>query len=305
MQILVGIVAAYYGPLEIQCFYLFSEGGPFFYPGFAIGSLWFGLLAVHNLAYYLAGRAAAAGGHRQPRDAALGFDPVPALCLVWLGLGLCLFVGFLVLVPAGLKLGPDPALTATRMVISAGFAFAILVLAPLALLWFYTRRKVVAVFEQSDPNRYWTEKYPFPLLVLLFVYGLYLIAWHVAIFFQGMFPLFGQLVLGRQAAYLISLCIVLLLGLMYGVGKINLWAWWASLAYFGLLTLSAVMTFAYYSLNDLINLMNLPEYEIEFLADAAVLGDFRILALTIVPLLGTLGLIVYTRRCFRAPASGQ
>jgi hypothetical protein len=50
---LVGIVAAFYGPLETYVFYFFSRNGPFHYDGFGFGSLWFGLLVVHNLAYYV------------------------------------------------------------------------------------------------------------------------------------------------------------------------------------------------------------------------------------------------------------
>lgn len=36
--ILVGMVAAYYGPLEIYVFYFFSDGGRFHYDGFGVGS---------------------------------------------------------------------------------------------------------------------------------------------------------------------------------------------------------------------------------------------------------------------------
>ncbi len=51
--LLVGLVGAYYGPLEIFVFYLFSEGGQFYYDGFGMGSLWFAYLVVQNLGYYI------------------------------------------------------------------------------------------------------------------------------------------------------------------------------------------------------------------------------------------------------------
>ena len=50
---IVGVVAAYYGPLEIFVFYLFSEGGRFYYAGFGMGSFWFATLVVMNIGYYL------------------------------------------------------------------------------------------------------------------------------------------------------------------------------------------------------------------------------------------------------------
>lgn len=51
--ILAGIVAVYYGPLEIHCYYLFSEGGRFHYDGFEIGSSGFAALVVQNIGYYI------------------------------------------------------------------------------------------------------------------------------------------------------------------------------------------------------------------------------------------------------------
>ena len=37
--VVVGLIAAYYGPLEIFVFYLFSDGGRFHYDGFGMGSI--------------------------------------------------------------------------------------------------------------------------------------------------------------------------------------------------------------------------------------------------------------------------
>jgi hypothetical protein len=51
--VLFGLVAAYYGPLEIFVFYLFSEGGQFHYDGFSVGSFWFAALVVQNIGYYI------------------------------------------------------------------------------------------------------------------------------------------------------------------------------------------------------------------------------------------------------------
>ncbi|MBN1152236.1 MAG: hypothetical protein JXA58_03405, partial [Dehalococcoidia bacterium] len=51
--LLIGLVGAAYGPLEIYVFYFFSEGGQFHYQGFGFGSLWFAALVVQNLGYYV------------------------------------------------------------------------------------------------------------------------------------------------------------------------------------------------------------------------------------------------------------
>ena len=41
------------GPLEMYCFYLFSEGGRFHYEGFGFGSFMFGNIASQIIGYYL------------------------------------------------------------------------------------------------------------------------------------------------------------------------------------------------------------------------------------------------------------
>mgnify|MGYP001567756825 CR=1 FL=1 len=45
LLLLVGTVAALLGPVEMYCFYLFSEGGRFHYEGFGFGSFMFGNIA--------------------------------------------------------------------------------------------------------------------------------------------------------------------------------------------------------------------------------------------------------------------
>ena len=50
-----GIVIGFFGPLEMYCFYLFSEGGRFHYEGFGFGSFLFGNIAAQIIGYYLIG----------------------------------------------------------------------------------------------------------------------------------------------------------------------------------------------------------------------------------------------------------
>ena len=49
----IGIIAAFVGPLEIYCYYLFSEGGRFHYEGFGFGSFMFGSITMQILGYYI------------------------------------------------------------------------------------------------------------------------------------------------------------------------------------------------------------------------------------------------------------
>ena len=53
LLLLVGLGAAFLGPVEMYCFYLFSEGGRFHYDGFGFGSFMFGNIAWQIVGYYL------------------------------------------------------------------------------------------------------------------------------------------------------------------------------------------------------------------------------------------------------------
>ena len=53
LLLLAGIPIALLGPLEMYCFYLFSEGGRFHYPGFGFGSFMFGNIASQIAGDYL------------------------------------------------------------------------------------------------------------------------------------------------------------------------------------------------------------------------------------------------------------
>ena len=53
IQLFIGITAAFFGPLEIYCYYLFSEGGRFFYAGFGFGSFMFGNITLQVVGYYI------------------------------------------------------------------------------------------------------------------------------------------------------------------------------------------------------------------------------------------------------------
>jgi len=295
-QILIGIVAAYYGPLEIYVFYLFSKGGPFYYDGFGVGSFWFGLLVGHNIAYYLlAGLLIPVGiGTIKLRRWALTLSIL--YLWGWLAMGMLLIINLSILAPAFFKLGQT--IVMLRLMIVGVLSFMFLVLFPTILLRFYKSKKVKLVFEDSDQNIYWTEKYPFPLLALLFLFSLCIIVLHFTIFFQVMFPLFGKMIFGRQVIHFLAFCIVALYGLIYGVFRLRVWAWWGALVYFSLLTVSVIMTFTRYSFYQIVSMMDLPEYEVEFLEKMTVLHDYNLVGLLAIPLLMILGLLIHSGKHF-------
>jgi hypothetical protein len=296
--VIVGIVAAYYGPLEIFCFYLFSEGGQFHYEGFGFGSFWFAALVVQNIGYYIiAFLCLPLGiGHIRMRRWALTLTRL-YLCF-WLGKGMLLIGNGIFLLPSLFSLGIERKILLMQVCVIGVLSFILLLLVPALLMRFYGSEKVKAAFESHDSNRYWTERYPFLLLALLFLFLIMIVVFHLSVFFQGVFPLFGHIQLGRPSAYLDALCILILVILIYGTVQMNKWAWVGSLVFTLLLTISTVMTFSTCRFYDIILMMKLPAYEMEFINKMKVLHDFRLVGLFAVPLLAALGLIVYSKRYF-------
>jgi hypothetical protein len=298
----VGLVAAYYGPLEIYVFYLFSEGGRFYYQGFGMGALWFAALVIQNLGYYVIAALLLplAIGHLGLRRWAL---PLARLYLwFWLGAGLLLAVILVGLAPATFRLGLPPAVLALRLGLTAAAVVLLLILAPVLGLLFYRSAPVRAAFT-GGPNPTWIESYPMPLLAVLLLFFIMIVVLHLAMFFQAVFPLFGIIMLGRPAVPVIAACIVILGILIYGLVRRESWAWWASLVFVALLAVSAGLSFARYGLFDILQRMQLPPAEIEFMRGAAALQDFNLTALVTLPLLVTLGLLVYSKRYFPASAA--
>jgi hypothetical protein len=298
--VFVGLLGAYYGPLEIWVFYLFSQGGQFYYEGFQVGSLWFAYLVIQNSGYYLvAVLALPLGiGHLKLHRWALTLARLYAW--VWMGFGILLLGNLVALLPTVTQLGVEQADWYTRIWIVGGVSVAGLVIAPLLVLWFYNRPEVKAAFEAREVPSSWIEKTPFTLLPVLLLLSLQILVLHYVIFLQGIFPLFGRVIVGRPNVYWISLVILVTGILMYGLARLKPWAWWGTCGLTAALALSTGMTLPRYSFYELVSKLNLPAYEWEFVDQMVVLHDFHLTSLVVVPLLAALGLLLHSKRYFSA-----
>ena len=293
LLLLVGLACAVLGPVEIYCFYLFSEGGPFYYEGFGFGSFMFGNIASQIIGYYLIAIVCIPLGYGHLRMRRWAGTLSLTLLGFWLVAGVPLIVVFMFILFSAKELSLAGALIA---VISTILSYT---LVPGLLIWFYRSRDVKLTFETRDPNSYWIEAVPLPVLVLGSLFLLYAIALHILIFFNGIFPVFGVWLFDLQGVLLIDILIVCLAGLIWGTLRLRTWAWWGSLAYFGLMTLSSILTLSRSSLLDILSAMNLPKMETEILQRMPLHG-LHFAPLIGIPLLATLGLIVYSKRYFEA-----
>jgi hypothetical protein len=136
-----------------------------------------------------------------------------------------------------------------------------------------------------------------PVLTLSVLYLFYIVALHIPILFNGIFPVFGVFVYEFLGIFLLDIAILCLVGLLWGLIRLKAWAWWGSLAYFGLLTISTIFTFARSSLSEILAKMRFAPLETDALQNVPLHG-IHLAVFFGLPLLITLGLVIYSKRCF-------
>jgi hypothetical protein len=292
LLLIVGAVAAFLGPLEMYCFYLFSEGGRFHYDGFGFGSFMFGNMACQIIGYYLIALLCIPLGYGHLKVRRWARTLSLALLRFWLVVGIPLTIVFLFI----LVTAKDLSLAAVlAVVVFLGVSYLVL---PALLIRFYRSRGVRLTFEARDPSSYWIERLPIPILVLCSLFLFCVVALHVPIFFKGLFPLFGVWLSDLEGIFMLDVSILCLVCLIWGTLKLRPWAWWGSLIYFGLLTFSAVLTLSRSSFLDILSRLDFPPTEMEALQGLPFQGAHFALFVG-VPLLVTWGLIVFSKSHFK------
>jgi hypothetical protein len=289
--ILVGVVAAFMGPVEMYCFYLFSEGGPFYYEGFGFGSFMFGNIATQIPGYYVIAALAIPLGYAHLRLRRWGRPLAQILIGSWLVVGAPLaLLFFLILVTA--KDLPLGAVLVTIALLPLSYP-----LVPLFLLRFYRSRDVEQTFAAHDAKVHWLERQPLAVAVLCFLYLFYAVVLHVPILFNGIFPFFGILFYGLEGIVLLTVTILTLVCLLWGTVQRRPWAWWAAILFFGALTGSTILTFSSTSFAQILDGMRFAPTEMEMLQNVPLQG-YHLAAFLGLPLVLTLVAILRARSYF-------
>lgn len=289
--LLVGVAMAFTGPLEMYCFYLFSEGGRFHYEGFGFGSFMFGNIAAQIVGYYLIAMVCLPLGYGNINRLRWARTLSLTLLGLWLVAGIPLMVAFMFVLLASKDVSLPTALIA---LIGLALSYAVV---PVLLIRFYRSRDVRLTFEARDPTSPWIEDVPLPVLVVCAVFGLTIAILHVLILFNGVFPLLHILIFEIQGIALIALSILILVGLIWGLLRLRPWAWWGALVCWGYLTFSSIAALSSYSFASLLAQMKFTSLEVEVL-DGIPIHGAHLAVLAGIPLLVTLGLIAYSRRYF-------
>ncbi len=288
-----GVGCAFLGPIEIYVFYLFSEGGRFYFEGFRFGSFMFGNIALQVAGYYLAAALLIPLGYGHLRLRRWARSLAVALLWTWLLLGVPLLV-VLFLMTVSVK----------DFTAGGGIVFIVLLAASyLVVPWlglrFYQGRNVRATFEAHDAGPSAVEDRPTPILVICLLDLFFLVALHALLLFGGLFPAFGTLLGGMEGIYAIDASVLLLGLLLWGTWQQHTWAWWGSIVYYALLAASWIVTFAQTSYAGLLAWLRLPPTEMEALSGIPLRG-YELGLFVALPMLACLGLILASRRHFLA-----
>jgi hypothetical protein len=285
----VGIGSALLGPAEMYCFYLFTEGGRFGYEGFGVGSFMFGNIAAQIVGYYLIAALCIPLGYGHIRLRRWARTLSLTALWFWLVVGIPLSVIILFVLVTAKEL---TIVTVLIAVVLLGLLYLVI---PGAMIWFYRSRDVRQTFEVRDPRSYWIEHVPMPVLVLCALFLFYIAVLHVAILFGGIFPLFGGLLFGLEGIVALDVAIWGLALLTWGLARRKRWAWWGSLIGLCLLTISTIWAFSASSYLEILSRMHFAPLEMDAL-DGIPAQGYHLAAFFGLPLLVTLGLVVYARR---------
>jgi MFS family permease len=289
--LIAGVTMALIGPLEMYCFYLFSEGGRFHYEGFGFGSFMFANIAAQIVGYYLIAVVAVPLGYGHVKRLRWARTISLTLLGFWLVAGIPLMVALLFV----LVTSKEPSLlTAIVAIVALALSYAVL---PALLIRFYRSRNVRLTFKARDQDPHWIEKVPLPVLVVAAIFVFTIAVLHALILFNGMFPFFHVLFFDLTGITLIALSIIILVGLIWGLVRMKGWAWWGSLLYWVFLSFSSITALSRSTLADILSQMRFAPLEREALGGIPLHG-IHLAALAGIPLLVTLGLIAYSRRYF-------
>jgi len=254
------------GIIEIYCFYLFSEGGRFYYKGFGFGSFMFANLTFQILGYYGIAALAFILGYAHFTIRRWTQSLMLALLEVWLVVGLPMLATFFLI-----------AVTAKELTLIAVIAIAILLalayfVLPFFVKRFYMSRTMTSMIEKNDPQVTRFSQVPIRTLsvsiLLVFFAGML----HVPVLLNGVFPLFGTWLIGLQGISCLAGSIVLFLVLAWGIYQQYKWAWWGTMVWILLLTTSMLLSFLRTNWLELLAIIGFPAYEIDLLKAVPVTG---------------------------------
>jgi hypothetical protein len=189
-------------------------------------------------------------------------------------------------------------------VVSAILAVMVVVMAviylviPGALVLFYGRRDVKETCERLDPAPRWTDRCPLPVLAMSLLMGTGAVCLPLGGCYHWPMPFFGAVLTGVQGAA-VSLALLLAMAwLAWLAWRLDVRAWWGSLALVVAWSASAMLTFSRLGLMQFYTRMEIPAAQLAQMRPIAEAMDPAMIPLSAVWALALLGYLLYVRRFF-------
>ena len=165
--------------------------------------------------------------------------------------------------PPGVEPLPEAA-RVVMMVVMSGVMAVCFVALPGLLVLFYRSRHVKATCEARDPVQRWTDACPLPVLGLSLVLGCCAVSMLPMLFaYHSVVPCFGRLVSGAPGTGLMLVMIAWWGYCAWAIYRLKPAGWWAIVIGFGVMLVSALLTFTRVDLVEMYRLMGYPEEQIQ------------------------------------------
>ena len=293
LLLVIGITAAFFGPAEMFCYNLFTEGGRFHYEGFGFGSFMFGNITMQIWGYYIIALICIPLGYGHLKKQIWIQKISLTLLYVWFIVGIP-FIPILLFIIVTSK---EPSFII--IILSAIVCLLSYTLIPALLIKFYKSKRVELALNMNEQKYIYIKKFPVQLMMMILLYLFYIFVFHVFLLFKGFFPFFGQWLIGLKGTMVISLSILFFILLIIGTINRKLWSWLASAIYFCIFVSSSIITLLLTAFSKIVTLLNFPETETKALMNIPLKG-FHLSGIFGMPLILTLVVIIYSRRYFIA-----
>ena len=90
---------------------------------------------------------------------------------------------------------------------------------PVLLIRLYPHRNIRSTFQNGMIGMDWTDSFSESTLILISLVLMIIVALHVPLFFNGIFPLFGRFTFGLQGYQILDSSILILAFLLWGLVK--------------------------------------------------------------------------------------
>lgn len=287
----VGIAAAFFGPLEIYCYYLFTEGGRFHYEGFGFGTFMFGNISIQIMGYYIIALIFIPLGYGHLKKHSWIHKISLSLLWSWFVVGIPLLLILLFIFVSTKK----PSI----FIVSTSIVFLILsyTVLPVFLIKFYRSKNVEVALKLKENTFNSIRKYPIPIMVIVLLYLFYILVFHIFLLYRGLFPFFGKWLIELPGFFVITTSILFFILLILGTLKLKQWAWWVAVIYFSGFVISALITLFLSNFSEIVYLLKFPATETNALINVPLEG-FHLAALFGVPVIVSLGIIIFSKKYF-------